>query len=305
MSHNQPPPPSGYPTPGGPPPGGSQQSGPPSEPQAGSQPAYGAAPPPPTGSGPGGAGGPGGPNAWGGSPVGPPPQRKRKGALIAAISGGSVLVLALAVGGVVWSQSQDSRDAPMVPYTLSLPHKILHGDYYKKKDLPTICSHSDCLTSEKETDKMGIKKAFPWSGSYVPSPGGPGKRSTITVTGIQGRVTKPTAAVDAALARMHKDDEKNAKTLGAKIEVIEGTKKTGWKGDTFDGTIMMCESIMIVPKRGLDKEMTVTRCVWGDTSAVGIVQQQGVGIKSDVMDTHELNDATLMIRNEMRQPHPA
>ncbi|MFI6765980.1 hypothetical protein [Streptomyces sp. NPDC050355] len=267
MSNYHPPPPSGYPAPGGPPPGG-----------------------------------PGGPNNWGGPPVAPPPQRKGKGALIAVVSVAAALVLALVVGGVVWFQNRDSE---MVPYTIALPNKILRGDYYKDKDISNVCPHSDCLTSATEIKKLGIKKAFPWAASYAPPVGDPKTRPTMTVIGIQGQVTNPTASVDAVLTRMHKDDKKKAKALGVKIEIIEGTKKTAWKGDTFDGTTMMCESIMMQPEHGLDNDVTVTRCVWGDTSAVGIVQQQGIGIKSDVMDTNELTHATFTIRNEMRQPHPA
>ncbi|MFE1771403.1 hypothetical protein [Streptomyces sp. NPDC059008] len=213
----------------------------------------------------------------------------------------AALVLALAVGGVVWFQS---RDSGMVPYTISLPNKLL-GEYYKKKDIPNVCPHSDCLTSIDEVKKLGIKKGFPRGASYMTPVGDPKEQPTMTVIGIQGTVTNPTDSVDAVLTRMHKDDKKNAKALGAKIEVIEGTKKTAWKGDTFDGTLMMCESVMMQPKHGLDNDVTITRCVWGDTSAVGIVQQQGVGIGSDVMDTNELTDATLRVRSQLRQPHPA
>ncbi|KIZ15386.1 hypothetical protein SNA_27935 [Streptomyces natalensis ATCC 27448] len=216
----------------------------------------------------------------------------------------AALVLALVVGGVMWFQN---RDSGMVPYTISLPHKILDGGYYKKKDLSTICSH--CLTSDDEIEKLGIKKGFPWSAYYVQNPaesaaGDPKKRPTISVIGIQGKVAKPVDSVDAVLARMHKDDAKNAKALGVKIEVIEGTKVKAYTGDTFDGTTMKCESVMMKPKQGLDNDVTVSRCVWGDTSAVGIVQQQGVGVEADVMHTNDLTDATTKIRNEVRQPHP-
>ncbi|MFG2892491.1 hypothetical protein [Streptomyces sp. NPDC048248] len=232
----------------------------------------------------------------------PPAQRKGKGALIAVISAVTVLALALVAGGVLWFQNQDEG---MVPYTISLPNKILAGDYYKKKDISNVCPHSDCLTSVDQIKKLGIQKGFPWAASYAPPVGDPGERPAITVIGIQGKIAKPADSVDAVLTRMHEDDQKQAKAIGAKIEVIEGTKQTAWNGDTFDGTTMMCESIMMVPKRGLDNNVTVTRCVWGDTSAVGIVQQQGMGIKSDVMDKNELTDGTLIIRNEVRQPHPA
>ncbi|MEU8785392.1 hypothetical protein [Streptomyces sp. NPDC048637] len=212
----------------------------------------------------------------------------------------AVLVLALVAGGVVWFQSRDSE---MVPYTISLPHKLLNGDYYKKKDIPNVCPHSDCLTSVDEVKKLGIKKGFPRAAYYVPPVS---KGPTLTVIGIQGGVTKPDASVDSVLTRMHKDDAKKAKAMGAKIEVIEETIKTAWKGDSFDGTLMMCESIMMVPKHGPPgSDVTVTRCVWGDTSAVGVVQQQGAGIESDVMNKNELTDATTRIRNEVRQPHPA
>ncbi|MFJ6752848.1 MULTISPECIES: hypothetical protein [unclassified Streptomyces] len=215
----------------------------------------------------------------------------------------AVLVLALVAGGVVWFQN---RDTEMVPYTISLPKKLLNGDYYKKKDISNVCPHSDCLTSVDEIGKLGIKKAFPWSAYYVPPVGDPKEQPTMTVTGIEGKVTKPDASVDAVLVRLHKEDEKKAKAIGAKVEVIEETIKTAWKGDSFDGTLMMCESIMMVPKHGPPgSDVTLTRCVWGDTSAVGIVQEQGVGIESDVMNKDELTDATTMIRNEVREPHPA
>ncbi|MFJ9855206.1 hypothetical protein [Streptomyces sp. NPDC101150] len=289
MSYNQPPPPSGYPAPGGPPPGGAQ----PPVPQSGPQPGWGTAPPPP-------GSGPGGPNNWGGPPVAPSPQRKGKGALIAVISVAAVVVLGLVAGGVVWFQN---RDTEMVPYTISLPNKLLNGDYYKKEDIPSVCPHSDCLTSVDEVAKLGIKKGFPWAAYYVPPVS---KGPTLTVIGIQGGVTKPDVSVDRVLTRMHKDDAKKAKAIGAKVEVIEGTVKTAWKGDTFDGTLMMCESIMMVTKHGPPgSDVTLSRCVWGDTSAVGVVQQQGVGVKGHVMTKNELTDATTEIRNEVRQPHPA
>ncbi|MFJ5677195.1 hypothetical protein [Streptomyces sp. NPDC093097] len=247
--------------------------------------------------------GPGGPAGWGGPPVAPPPQRKRKGALIAVLSVVAVLVIGLVVGGLAWSQKKD-QDKEMVPYTLSLPQKILRGDYYKKGDDSTICT--DCLTSTDGIEKLGIQKGFPFAAHYVQNPANAPadtkSHPTLSVLGIEGKVTNPSASVEAALTRMHKDDTKKAKDLGVKLTVIEGTKVSAYKGDGFDGTIMKCESFMLQPKTGLDNNVMVTRCVWGDPSAVGIVQQQGTGIASHVMVTNNLTEATLLIRSEVRHP---
>ncbi|MGD3107969.1 hypothetical protein [Streptomyces sp. YGL11-2] len=217
-----------------------------------------------------------------------------------------MLVLALGVGGFVWYQ-KSHEDHEMVPYTVSLPQKILDGTYYKKGDNNTICS--DCLMSTEQIKQLGINKGFPWSSQYAQnpadSPNGDSKHGpTINVTAIQGQVTQPTTAVDAALARMQKDEDKKAKTLGVTIKGLEPPKVAAYKGDTFDGTVMKCESFMLQPKVGLDNNVTVTRCVWGDTSALGIVQQQGVGVDSGVMGTNDLSHAAQKIRNEVRQPHP-
>ncbi|MFI1199850.1 hypothetical protein ACH4VR_10385 [Streptomyces sp. NPDC020883] len=219
-----------------------------------------------------------------------------------------VLVLALGVGGVVWYQSQNkSRDSVMVPYTMLLPQKIIDGTYYKKGDDNTVCS--DCLTSTEEIKKLGIKSGFPWAAHYVQNPAesaaGDSKHGpTVSVIGIQGQVAQPVAAVDGVLARMHEDETKKAKALGVTIQGIEPVKVAEYKGDTFDGTVMKCESLMLKPKAGLDNDVVVARCVWGDTSAVGIVQQQVVGVESSLPNTNDLAHATLKVRNEARQPHP-
>ncbi|WP_438485581.1 hypothetical protein [Streptomyces sp. S186] len=71
-----------------------------------------------------------------------------------------------------------------------------------------------------------------------------------------------------------------------------------------DGTLMKCESLMLQPKVGLDNNVTVTRWVWGDSSAVGVVQQQGVRVDSSVRDTNDLAHAAQKVRNEVRQTAP-
>jgi hypothetical protein len=228
-----------------------------------------------------------------------PPQPKRKDALIGVLAG--VVALAVVGGLTAWYVLGGSGE--MEPYTVVMPQSILNGAYDKKAGAGTAPTIS--LTQPSKATEIGVKNAASASATFSNDAHvGSDEVVSMGVIGIYGDVTQPEAAVDAVYANIHASQEKTAKSSGLDVQQVEPVQITGMHNVAgFDGAIMKCETLTIQPKSSvyLDKQTYVSRCVWGDPSAVGIVQAEGKGFQPlDMMQTG-FAATSKKIREEVRK----
>ncbi|MBB4892448.1 hypothetical protein FHS39_001459 [Streptomyces olivoverticillatus] len=327
MSYNQPGP---YGQPPQPPQGPNPygQGGAPGQPGYGypqQPPAYGQQPPPygaPQQPGPYGApqqqpyGQPGMP---GGYPPPPPPQGGGKGKAI-GIAVGALVVVGAIVGGVLFFKGGshgggggsssvgngggDSGNGGKVkPYTMVLPATLLDGQY--TKDAVTGGKETEDLTNDAKAKQIGIANGTGVKGVYANT-----NKQKLRVTGVYGEVADPAKAVDAMLAVMDENQKKIQQTVKATIETTSPTAVYHPSG--FDGAVMKCLTQKSTSTMGAMSAVSeVSTCVWGDTSAIGVVEHQVTkvsgGIDSsasatgDVMSAKDLSETAAKVRTEVRK----
>ncbi|WDT55202.1 hypothetical protein [Streptomyces sp. G7(2002)] len=281
----------GYPQQGGPVPpqqgyGYPQQAGqaPPQQgygyPQQGAQPGYGQQAP------------------YGGqqTPYGMIPQGPEEsggnGKKVGLIIGAVAVVAAIGVGAYFAFGS----GGEVKPYTISLPEKLLNAEFSKMKS-PTGGGAED-FSNDKEAKALGITNSKGVQGKYTADGG-----LSATVTGLYGNVADPEGAVSQMLA---KADENQKKTMrSAKIEDV--TPTTEYSPSDFDGTVMKCRTQKItVSQGGVTVPITASTCIWGDNSALGLVQMVAAPTPSgpataSTPSAEELSEKTAKIRNEVRK----
>ncbi|WP_171161609.1 hypothetical protein [Streptomyces sp. I05A-00742] len=227
-----------------------------------------------------------------------PPQGGGKGKTIGFVIGGLVLVGAIVAGAFVFL-NKDS-DGDVKPYTIVLPEKLLDGKYTKSQ--LGGADKTQNLSNDKELQKHGITKGTGVTGSYEND-----AKQRLGITGIYGEVNDPTKAVNDMIADM---DKKKSTLSSVKTETVTPFKEYHPAG--FDGAVMKCDLTKFTSSYGsVSSEMQVSRCIWGDSSAMGIVQHRvqkstssfgsSTNSTGDVMSAEEMSEATAKVRNEVRK----
>ncbi|PGH50390.1 hypothetical protein [Streptomyces sp. Ru87] len=252
----------------------------------GQQPPYGRMPPPP--------------------PTGGGSGRGRTVGIVA----GAVVAVAAVVGGAVLFTGGDGSGGPdgkggpgggpargeVAPYTLEMPEKLLDGEYTKQ---PTGAdpAKDEGLADKATADRLGVKNAEQATGVY-----GNSQKQSLYVIGVHGRVDDPEKSVDALFAQI--EDQNAQAAAGTETETV--TPVTEYSPGGFDGAVMKCKAETGVQGEGESRiKAEVAYCVWGDTSALGIVQHQltsiaGAEASGQVMTTEELSVETVAVRDEVR-----
>ncbi|MEC4014852.1 hypothetical protein [Streptomyces sp. H27-D2] len=308
MSYNQPPPQNGpygggQPNPygGGQPGSGYPQQGGQAAPQQG----YGqqAAPhgqPPQQAAGPYGQ--PQQPHPYGQQPGGPgqqppygqlPMPQQGGGKKMTGIIVGSVVALAAIVAGVFYFTQSDGEVAA---YKIVLPRQVLDGSYTKMEGAGG--SRTEKLGDDEKTRKLGITNGTGVSGSYKGD-----DKSMLMVAGAYGDIADPEKTVDTFFAQTRKAREEQAGGSG-KIKTETVSEMKSYSPDGFDGAVMKCETTKTTgASAGAPVSIETSMCVWGDSSAVALVQQMGrmgMGAGSKARTAEELSEATAKIRDDAR-----
>ncbi|MBB5117494.1 hypothetical protein AF335_03000 [Streptomyces eurocidicus] len=233
-----------------------------------------------------------------------PPQGGGKGKAIGITIGALVVVGAL-VGGAVWFMG--GSDGEVAPYTMVMPDKLLDGQFTKGGSAGAPGGQdSESLTNDKDAKEMGINNGTGVKGAYTNA-----QKQALMVVGAYGELPDPEKSVDAMIAKMDEGEKKNqAVVKGAQVETV--TAWTAFSPGNFDGAVMKCETKKSNYSVGaISSSAEVSVCIWGDSSAVGVVRHQVAKTTSpyggssaatgSVMSAKDLAEATAKIRNEVRK----
>lgn len=284
----------GYPQQGGPVPGqqgyGYPQQVPQQAPQQGygypqqpAQPGYGQQAP---------YGGQGQQTPYGMIPQGAP-ESGGNGKKIGLITGAVVVVAAIGIGAYfVFGSGGD-----VAPYTISLPDKLLSGEYSKALGSPAGAVKD--VSNDKDAKAMGITDSKAVSGKYANV-----AKLQLNVGGVYGKVADPESAVDQAFARLEEDQNKNSAGQGLKIETVSGP--TAYSPSGFDGAVMKCkEQKLSAAQGGVNVAVSFSMCIWGDSSAIGTVSvvptPSPSGESGKAPSAEQLSVMTAKVRNEVRK----
>ncbi|MEU3753122.1 hypothetical protein AB0H17_10230 [Streptomyces olivoreticuli] len=229
-----------------------------------------------------------------------PPQGGGKGKAI-GITIGALVVVGAIVGGVLFFKSGGGSGGKVAPYTMVMPDSLLDGKFNKLQSATDAANKS--LADDNETKAMGITNGTAVGASYKND-----QQQGLAVKGVYGEVSDPGKAVDAVFAKL----DQKASTTGAKVEVV--TPVTEFHPSGFDGAVMKCETKKATVSMGsITSSAEGSTCVWGDSSAVGIVSHSVAktagGITGgatttatgNAMSAQELSEAAAKVRTEVRK----
>ena len=259
-------------------------------PQQGGQPGYGQQPQQP---GPYGQQTP-----YGTIPPGPP-ESGGNGKKIGLIVGAVAVVAAIGVGAYFVFGSGGGGDVK--PYTMVMPEKLLSGEFTKSSDGSGAGGAED-LTDDKESKALGITDGKGVQGAYE----NPSKLK-LSVAGAYGKIADPESAVDQMFAKLDDNQKKSAATRKVQIETV--TEATEYSPDGFDGAVLKCKTQKITAgEGGINISLNASVCIWGDTSAIGVVTATDTPPTSATAESlakapgaEELAEKTAKIRDEVRK----
>ncbi|MFI1253555.1 hypothetical protein ACH4U6_07100 [Streptomyces netropsis] len=236
-----------------------------------------------------------------------PPQGGGKGKTIGIVIGALVVVGAI-VGGAVFfmgGSGGSGSDGKVAPYEIVLPQTLLDGKYTKQ----SIGSgkEKEDLANDKDAKAMGIV-----NGTGVKGPYSSPEKQSLRVTAVYGDVSDPEKSVDAMIAKIKENQEKAKQRYQGKATLETVSEVTEYHPGGFDGAVMKCEAQKVnMNSSTYQTTLETSYCVWGDTSAVGIVEHQvtktqggmtgSTGSTGPVMAPKELSEATAKVRTESRK----
>ncbi|GGW90940.1 hypothetical protein [Streptomyces noursei] len=232
------------------------------------------------------------------TPYGMIPQEPESGGgngkKIGLIIGAVAVVAAIGVGAyfVFGSGGQ------VKPYTIALPDSLLSGQFQKVQKPGSAGGGVEDFSNDKEAKALGITNSKGVQGNYKDQSG-----LAMQVVGIYGNVGDPQGTVTQMFAKIDDNVKKSARN--AKIEDV--TPITEFSPNDFDGAIMKCRTQRVtVSEGGVTVPFTASTCIWGDNSAIGVVQQMAApnpngGGSATTPSAEQLADKTAKVRNEVRK----
>ncbi|MFF3543630.1 hypothetical protein [Streptomyces platensis] len=224
-----------------------------------------------------------------------PEESGGNGKKIGLIIGAVAVVAAIGVGAYfVFGSGGDVK-----PYTISLPEKLLSGEYSKVPDRAGSKPQKE-FSDDKELRAMGITDATGVQGGYANA-----AKQGLVVVGVYGTVNDPETAVDQTFAKLEENQKKDPNASRAKIETV--TPVTEYSPEGFDGAVMKCKvQKATVTMSGVSASQQVSVCIWGDSSAIGIVQSQPAPATngpagSEPLTAEQLSEKTAKLRDEVRK----
>ncbi|WP_326620881.1 hypothetical protein OG863_26940 [Streptomyces decoyicus] len=227
-------------------------------------------------------------------PQGPPETGGGNGKKIGLIVGAVAVVAAIGVGAYfAFGSGGDVK-----PYTISLPNTLLNGQFTKAQKAGN--AGTEDFANDKEAKALGITNAKGVSSGYKGDGG-----LQMTVAGMYGNVADPGGTVGQMFAKVDEGQKKTFEDKGAKIEDV--TPTTEYSPNGFDGSVMKCRTQKItITRSGVSVPVTVSTCIWGDSSAIGVVQALAApsptgGGTATTPGAEQLSEKTAKIRDEVRK----
>ncbi|MGW2632094.1 hypothetical protein ACWC2K_22530 [Streptomyces chattanoogensis] len=226
------------------------------------------------------------------------PESGGNGKKIGLIIGAVAVVAAIGVGAYFVFGSGGGGDVK--PYTISLPDKLLNGQYTKPASgLPSTPTD---LSKDAKAKAMGLTDGKSVIGQYKSAAG-----AVLYVNGNYGKVADPEGAVDQMFAQKKEELEKKmaAGSDGTKFEAVGDAES--FSPDGFDGATLKCAKYRISGKeKGVEMNADITHCAWGDSSALGSVvfmpAAGPTGVTEKAPEGDDAADKTAKIREEVRKP---
>ncbi|MBP2402869.1 hypothetical protein SNS2_1451 [Streptomyces netropsis] len=236
-----------------------------------------------------------------------PPQGGGKGKTVGIVIGALVVVGAI-VGGAVFfmgGSGGSGSDGKVAPYEVVLPQTLLDGKYTKSS--LGSAKEKENLANDKDAKAMGIVNGTGVKGAYS-SP----EKQNMRVTAVYGDVADPNKSVDAMIAKIKENQEKAKERYKGKAKLETVSEVTEYHPSGFDGAVMKCEAQKANVDMGTIQTTSETSyCVWGDSSAIGIIEHQvtkaqggmtgSSGATGPVMTPKELSEATAKVRTDSRK----
>ncbi|MGG2463033.1 hypothetical protein ACO0M4_25025 [Streptomyces sp. RGM 3693] len=229
------------------------------------------------------------------TPYGMIPQESESGGgngkKIGLIIGAVAVVAAIGVGAYFVFGS----GSKVKPYTIALPDSLLSGQF--QKDTTGGAGSTEDISKDKEVKALGITDGKGVQGKYKDTSG-----LAMQVIGLYGNVGDPQGTVTQMFAKIDENIKKDSR--GGKIEDV--TPVTEYSPSGFDGDVMKCRTQKVtVSAGGMTVPITASTCIWGDNSAIGVVQQMAApnpnGGSATTPGAKELADKTVKVRNEVRK----
>ncbi|MFE6689899.1 hypothetical protein ACFVFQ_25905 [Streptomyces sp. NPDC057743] len=215
------------------------------------------------------------------------------GKKIGLIAGGVAVIAAIAVGAYFVFGS----GGKVKPYTIALPDKLLGGQFSKAPTRDNSAGTQD-LAKDKDAKALGITDGKGVQQTYQSTSG-----LMMQVFGFYGNVGDPQGTVTRMFAKI---DNSTKQSRGAKIEDV--TQVTEYSPSGFDGDVMKCRTQKVeVAESGITIPVTYSTCIWGDSSAVGVVymvappKASSSGSSATTPGAKELSETTAKVRNEVRK----
>lgn len=235
-------------------------------------------------------------------PYGMPPQApasggggKKTGLIIGAVA----VVAAIAVGAyfVLGGSGGSTSVADDGPHKLTTPATVLGA--YKKS-----VSDSGSMTANdmKDADKWGVHDPKDVSAKYMS-----GNKDVlfsqklIQFGGVYGTIDDPEKTVDAMFAHMKAD----TKPGGEDENVTLVGEPKAYTPASLHGAVLKCQQAKVDAsggEKGMPKALTMTLCIWGDYSTLGLVMPMNYAdlMAGKAMDPTQAADLTAKFRNEVR-----
>ncbi|WP_405409870.1 hypothetical protein [Streptomyces decoyicus] len=224
-------------------------------------------------------------------PQGPPETGGGNGKKIGLIVGAVAVVAAIGVGAYfAFGSGGDVK-----PYTMVMPDSLLSGEYTKSTEAGS--GGSKPIADDKEAKAMGITNGTSVDAKYQKS-----KTDRLDVGGVYGDIADPTGAVDKMFAKIEEGQKKSQ--TKAKVETV--TPVTEYSPEGFDGEVLKCKAYKVSFTSGsITASAGMSVCIWGDSSAVGVVINQAVPTPSapsaQATSAEQLSEKTAKIRDEVRK----
>ncbi|MFH8573106.1 hypothetical protein [Streptomyces sp. NPDC017993] len=222
-----------------------------------------------------------------------PPETGGNGKKIGLIAGGVAVVAAIGVGAYFAFGS----GGDVAPYTMVMPDSLLSGEFTKSSS--SSSGGAEDISDDETTKALGITDSKGVSGKYQNS-----AKLQVQVAGAYGTVADPEHAVDQMFAKI--EDTQNKSMEGKQATAETATPVTEYTPSDFDGTVLKCKTTKVSSSQsGITVSVDISICIWGDSSAIGVVQSMAVpspsGGGAKTPSAEELSEQTAKIRNEVRK----
>ncbi|WP_353938290.1 hypothetical protein [Streptomyces ficellus] len=196
----------------------------------------------------------------------PPPPASGGGKKTALILGAVAVVAAIGVGAYFVFGGGGSAIADDGPHKLVTPETVL-GEYKKNAGGESGSSSDDDF---KDAEKWGVKNAKEVEAAYQSGDeSNPFASKMLQFGGVYGDIEDPEKVVDAFFAHIKSESEKEPDAEGKLVGSPQTYEPAG-----LENAVLKCQQLKGDTGASAGegpKDVTLTVCVWGDHSTVGVV----------------------------------